>query len=58
MDVSEFIENLKLGKKIHYADCWRCWRFQEFEKCRYRKWFGNQLFCVKEAEKVDTRLIQ
>ncbi len=52
----DVVKEFKLGRPIHYTECWHCWRFQRFKECKYRIWVGNKLYCFEKAKDVDDRL--
>ena len=57
VDPVEILERYKLGKPIHYTECWKCSLFYKFEQCPYRFWLGVKLCCVRKAKEIDNRLV-
>ncbi|MEM0303164.1 MAG: hypothetical protein QXI54_08370 [Archaeoglobaceae archaeon] len=46
--------DLGLGKKVSEYDCYIC---NGLGDCKYRIEFRYSIYCVKDAEKIDDRLI-
>lgn len=57
MAVSDLMVSYGIGKKIHYQECWNCWRFKRFKECKFRYWLNGELFCIEAAQRVDNRLL-
>ena len=55
--IRTIIERYGLGRRIRHTDCLTYPYHSEVLSCRYRYRMGHNLFCVRSAERLDSRLL-